>query len=65
MELPDIIDDLLKQSTEAHALHEEAARSHDLREAERHLYKYVTLLHAAKLIDAAMKRERYVETRRG
>lgn len=63
MELAEMIDDLLKQSSEAHELHREACQRNDLARAEQQLYKYVTLLHAARMVDAAMKRERYVETR--
>lgn len=60
MELSEIIDDLLKQSTEAHNKHVEAVRADDQRTAERLLYVHVMLLHAAKMIDSAMKRCRYV-----
>lgn len=60
MELPDIIDDLLGKSTDAHNKHVEAVRADDQRNAERLLYVHVTLLHAAKMIDSAMKRCRYV-----
>lgn len=62
MELAEMIDDLLKQSTDAHNKHAEAVRADDQRTAERLLYVHVTLLHAAKMIDSAMKRSRYMET---
>lgn len=62
MELPDIIDDLLRKSTDAHNQYSEAVREDKRRDAETHLYKHVTLLHAAKLIDSAMKRDRYMES---
>lgn len=58
MELPEIIDDLLKHSTDAHQHHVEAMRADDQRNAERMLYVHVTLLHAAKMVDSAMKRAR-------
>lgn len=65
MELAEMIDELLRQSTEARNRHADSVRKHDERAAENHHFRYVTLLHAAKLVDSAMKSERYVETRNG
>lgn len=62
MELAEIIDDLLKQSTEAHNKHADSVKEQDERGAENHLFRYVTLLHAAKLVDSAMKSERYIRS---
>lgn len=62
MELPEIIDDLLRHSTEAHTRHADAVKAENHPEAERALLRYVTLLHAAKMVDSAIKVDRYVQT---